>query len=169
LTGLFGGALDRPLHIGDVYTLGHAVLSALHLVIVGRLVRRADPYVLNAGQLTVMALLAVPVALVFEGAPDLPAIGLRAWLAFGYLAVFSSTLALLFQIRGQQTASASAAAVIMLVESPIGALFAIWLLNERMSLVQVAGAVVLMSGVLLSVRADLRGASSSGAVTRSLG
>jgi len=153
LVGVFDAERPEmvPLNRGDVMTFGHALASAFHILLVGKLARTVNARVLNAVQITVMATLAVVVAAVVETPPPLSVFDGKLVLAFFYLAAFSSVLALTLQIAGQKTASAPVAAVIMLLESPLGAILAILLLHESMSLVQAAGGAVLVVGVAVGV------------------
>lgn len=155
LTGA-GTSPAVPLNLGDLMTLGHALLTAVHLLLIGRLVAAARPRVLNAQQLIVMALCSVPVALLVEEAPPLAVLDNRTLFAFGYLAVFSSTVAFGAQIAGQKTASPPAAALIMLLEAPIGATLAVMLLDEPVTALQAVGGGLLMVGVAMSVAGDVR-------------
>ena len=160
LTNILGDkdATSVPLNIGDVYVLLHALLSAVQMILVGKLARRADPYALNAVQLTTIVLLAVPTAFLLEGAPptwaSLAPHGLTLALSFAFLAVFSTVIAFTAQIVGQRHASASTSSVIMLLETPIGVVAAMVLLHESMTLAQWCGAAVLLAGIVVSLRGE---------------
>lgn len=157
LTGVVGGddLLAVPLNIGDAFVLAHAVVGAFQVLLVGKLAKTADPFALNGMQLSVLMLLAVPAALIFEGMPSFAAIDGKAWMAFAYLAVFSTVLAFTCQIVGQRHTSPPTAAIIMLLETPIGVLAALVLLDETMAFTQWLGAVVLLSGVAVALRAEI--------------
>ncbi len=158
------GVLDRggsaaagvPLNIGDLLVLVHAVVSAFQVLFVGRLARHADPFALNAVQLVVVAVISVPAALVVDGVPHLGALGGDAWAAFGYLAVFSTVVAFTCQIVGQRHASAPTAALIMLLEAPLGVAAAVVFFDEAMRPVQWLGAAILLGGVGVSLAAEVR-------------
>ena len=94
-------------------------------------------------------------ALLFSPAPDVAVFDGRTVTSFLYLAAFSSVLAFACQIAGQRTASAPAAAVVLLLEAPIGAAVASWARDEALNGTQFAGAVVLLVGVGFSVYADV--------------
>jgi drug/metabolite transporter (DMT)-like permease len=157
LTGVVGdkSALSAPLNVGDGLVLLHALLSAFQVLLVGKLARDADVVVLNAVQLGTVALLCIPAALVVDGWPDLPAIDGRTWLSFLYLAAFSTVVAFVCQIVGQRHTSAPTAAVIMLLETPVGVLGALLFLDEQMGWTQWLGAVVLVGGVVVSLSKEL--------------
>jgi len=156
LVGLTGGAqTGPPLGLGDGFTLGHALLSAFHLLVVARLASRADPLWLNFGQIVIVAMLVLPAAFIFEEIPPASAFDSATILSFLYLSAISSSLAFALQIFGQRSASAPVASVIMILESPIGAAMALLFLNETMGSLALVGACIMLLGVLVSVRGDL--------------
>lgn len=164
LVGVVGGEglgapLSVPFNIGDVLVLLHALGSAFQVLLVGRLARDADPFALNAVQVTTVMVLAVPAALVFDGVPALRAVAEldpRTLMAFLYLAALSTVVGFTCQLMGQRHTSAPTAAVLMLLETPVGVLGALLFLDERMGLSQWVGAVVLVVGVLVSLVPELR-------------
>lgn len=157
LVGVIGGdALAVPLRVGDLLVLVHALFGALHVLVVSTAARRVDPLVLNAQQLTVLLVLGAPLALMVDGVAPLAALDAQALFAFAYLSVFSTVVAFTCQIAGQRHASAPTAAVIMLLETPVGVIGAQLFFHEEMAPLQWLGAVVLVCGVALSLAAELR-------------
>ncbi|OGQ21804.1 MAG: hypothetical protein A2138_01815, partial [Deltaproteobacteria bacterium RBG_16_71_12] len=157
LVGVVGGdALAVPLGVGDLLVLVHALFGALHVLVVSTAARRADPFVLNAQQLTVLLVLGAPIALLVDGTAPLAALDGRALIAFAYLAVLSTVVAFTCQIAGQRHASAPTAAVIMLLETPVGVIGAQLFFREAMAPLQWLGAAVVLCGVALSLVAELR-------------
>lgn len=157
LVGVVGGdALAVPLSIGDLLVLVHAVFGALHVLVVSTAARRFDPWVLNAQQLTVLLVLGAPMALLVDGTAPLAALDGRTLLAFAYLSVVSTVFGFTCQIAGQRHASAPTAAVIMLLETPVGVIGAQLFFDEAMAPLQWLGAAVLFAGVALSLVAELR-------------
>lgn len=148
------GAAAVPLNDGDALVLGHAVFGAVHVLVVGRLVRDADPAALNALQLVALAAITLPVAWLVEGAPPAVVVDRALIASFAYLAVFSTVVGFLCQVAGQKHVSPSTAAVLMLLETPVGAIAALVALREPMTPVQAVGAVLLVVGVLVSLAGD---------------
>ncbi|HEY4221396.1 MAG TPA: DMT family transporter [Myxococcota bacterium] len=166
LTGVVGGTGDLlavPLNKGDLFVLAHAIISAFQVLLVGKLAQKADPRALNAIQLGTVIALALPVALVVDGVPSLASISTTTWLSFGYLAVFSTVLAFTCQIVGQRYTSPPTAAVIMLLETPLGVIGALLFLKEQMAPLQWLGAAVLLSGVCVSLYAEMQRVRASAA------
>lgn len=167
LVGILGdsSALSVPLNIGDVFVLGHALISAFQVLLVARLAPGSDTFTLNAVQLMTVMVLAIPAALLVDGPSHLLAMrtfGTATWQAFGYLAALSTVLAFILQLRGQRHTSAPSAAVLMLMETPIAVLAAVVLLDEQMNAVQWLGASVLVAGIFISLWPEVSGASRAG-------
>ncbi len=159
--GLVGIGADRNVlavgfNRGDVFTLLHALLGAVQVLLVGRLANRTDAITLNAMQVAVIASIAVPVSLVIEGPWQVVSVDVTTGASLVYLAVFSTALAFTCQLIGQKHASPSAAAVIMLLETPIGVLASVWFLHEQMLGSQWLGSIVLLLGVIVSLWAEAR-------------
>jgi len=106
-------------------------------------------------QILTMCVCAVVAAPLFEGAPPTSLDASTVW-SLLYLAVFSTFLAFLFQMLGQQHVSPATASVIMLMETPIGVLAAVFVLHEHMANLQWAGAGLAVVAVVIAVVAERR-------------
>jgi drug/metabolite transporter (DMT)-like permease len=148
-------ALSVPPNIGDLYTLVMAVISAVMVLLIGRAAPREDPVALNTVQILVMAAVAVVAAPLLEGQPP-GALSDRTLASLLYLAVASTFLAFLFQMLGQRHVSPSTASVLMLLETPIGVVAAVVILDERMAGFQWLGAVLALVAVVCAVFAERR-------------
>jgi drug/metabolite transporter (DMT)-like permease len=150
----FDGAMGAAFNVGDGLTLMMAVISAVYVLVAGRVMKHADALALNALQVLVMAGLAVVVAVVLDAggvAVDTSGDGL---VAFVYLAVFSTFVAFACQFYGQRTVSPATASILMLMETPVGVVAALLLLGEVMTPLQWVGAALMMTAVVLAVRAE---------------
>lgn len=159
--GLWGltrtGSTDAlPWNRGDLLTLLHAGIAALHILLVGKYAPRVDPHALNALQIACVAALALPTAWLFGATPAYDQLRGLTLVSFLYLAIFSSVVAFALQLSGQRVASPSLCAVLFLLESPIGAALAALVLEEAMRPAQWLGAAVLLAGIALSLFAELR-------------
>lgn len=156
-------ALAVPPTIGDAMCFAMAMVSAVIVLLVGRFAPSEDPIALNAVQMSTMWLVSVLVAPVFEwdGLAHLPAASTTTWAALLGLAVFSTTVAFTCQIYGQRHLSPSTAAVIMLLETPIGVLAAVFLLGEHLGRWQWAGGAVVLVGVLLAILSERPSSTST--------
>ncbi len=155
-----GAALQTPPNIGDLLTIGMAVVSAVCVLLVGRLAPREDPVALNAVQILVMAVLAIAIAPLLETLPPLSSLPTSTWTSLLYLAVFSTIAAFGLQLLGQRHLSPTPATIIMLLETPIGVVAAVVLLNEQMAGPQWVGAGFAAAAVVLAVHGERRAAAA---------
>jgi drug/metabolite transporter (DMT)-like permease len=146
-------AQTTPPNVGDALTLVMAVVSAFYVLFLARMGAGVDALALNGVQVLAMSACSVVVAPIFEGwpahAPDAV-----TWASVTYLAIASTFVAFLLQMLGQRHVSPSAAAVLMLLETPIGVGAAVLFLGERMSGLQWVGAGLAVIAVVIAVLAE---------------
>jgi drug/metabolite transporter (DMT)-like permease len=144
--GLFlleGGSFT--MHAGDALTLGCAFMFGIWIFLGGELAQRFDPIALTAGQLTVFALLAVPVVAV-NGLGHMTGEVVLAVLVTG---VCCSAIAFSLQLWGQRSVEPSRAAVILEFE-PVVAGIVGFAVGERLGVTGYLGALVILVGILVA-------------------
>ena len=144
--GLFlleGGSFT--MHAGDALTLGCAFMFGIWIFLGGALAQRFDPIALTAGQLTVFALLAVPVV----AANGLGHVTGEVVLAVLVTGVFCSAIAFSLQLWGQRSVEPSRAAVILEFE-PVVAGIVGFAVGERLGVSGYLGALVILVGILVA-------------------
>lgn len=142
------GLALRSFNIGDGLVLLGAFFWALQVILLGKFVREVDIAALSVGQYAVVGLLGLAGSLVLEG--PWGAVSTQAWLAVGYLGVFSTAVAFTLQALGQKVAPPADAAIVLSMEAVYAALFGWLLLGEGLGTVQVAGAGLILLAVLLA-------------------
>jgi len=163
--GLLSGGAPRGANAGDALTLGCAAAFGLHLVLLDRYAKHHDVRSLVLGQLAAAMVLFAVGALAFER-PAWPSP--RVWRAVGVTALLATALAFFVQTFVQQRLPAVPTAMILLMEPLFAAFFGYVLHGDRLSAIQIVGALV-MSGAALVVelypllrRRVARGARSRG-------
>jgi len=136
------------LQPGDALELGGAVLWALHVILVGQLVKHADPLRLSWVQYLVCGVANTLLGVVLER-DSIPGL-YSAWWAVLYGGAISVGLGYTLQAYGQRDAPATDAAVILSMESVFAALFGWLLLREVLAGVQIAGCALMLGGMLLA-------------------
>lgn len=161
MIALTGTALICQIHtmqrfnLGDVLTLFCAWTAVAQFLSLSRILpsMTVSPFAFNLSQSIWIAVLTGSCMLLFEGVPHLVTdIHQRAFWGLAILAYGASFCAFLLQIRAQRVLSASTASIICLLESPFAALFAVWLLNEQFSSLQMAGGLLIFYASILAVR-----------------
>ncbi|ARD48541.1 EamA family transporter [Sporosarcina sp. P37] len=139
---------SSSINVGDLLTLGCAVLFAFHIFYTARFVRSEDPILLTLLQ---MAFAAVIGCLTVLGLGETSfSMDPAALSSVVYLAVFSTTLAFLMQTVGQKHLSETKAAIILSTESVWGMIFSVALAYEILTFRMFLGALIIFIAILLS-------------------
>jgi drug/metabolite transporter (DMT)-like permease len=147
------------LSLGDALELAGAVLWALHVIFIGRLVQRLDVLQIAVGQYLVCGLVSLSIGLVVEG-QMMPAV-LEKWWAVAYTGLISVGLGYTLQAVGQRVAPPADAAIILSLEAVFAAIAGWIFLDERLGPVQLVGCGVMMAGMLLAQSEVLAGSRRS--------
>jgi drug/metabolite transporter (DMT)-like permease len=151
VAGLFllstGGRL--ALATGDVLVLLGAILWALHVIVIGLLVRRMEVIHLATGQYLVCSLLNLLLFTVIGQKTLVDGLS-GAWWAVVYTGVFSIAIGYTLQGYGQKEAPPADAAIILSMEAVFAALFGWVLLEEHLSAIQILGCALMATGMMLS-------------------
>ena len=133
---------------GDALMLLCALAFAVQITLIDRLGSNMDGLRLNCIQCLVCAAISA-VVMAFTEQPDWSSITACA-LPLGYAGCLSMGVAYSMQIIGQQRLDSVPASLIMSLESVFAALAGWLLLQERMSIREVSGCVLLFAAVILS-------------------
>lgn len=152
---LLSGGGTPAMQKGDTLMAGCAVAYGFHIALLSRHAPRHDPLALTFAQLLTGAAvfsLAWPAVdpLVL---PSDPAV----WLALAVTSTLASSLAYLVQTWAQQRLSAAQTSVILTAEPVFAALFGFALAGDRLTPVQLAGGVLILTAVaMVEVLPNLR-------------
>lgn len=135
---------------GDTLTLVGALFYAVHICLVARFSEGRDIFVLTMWQFAAAGVLALAMALLGGPMPEWGSISLEQYAGIGYLAVFCTCVALLFQNVGQAHVPASTAALLLSFEALFGVLFSVILGAETLSLRVVFGFALIFFAVVVS-------------------
>jgi drug/metabolite transporter (DMT)-like permease len=154
--GLALMSLNLPFQVarGDFLTFLCAVGFSAHIILVGRYSGRGDTVLYTALQLLIVALASSVAALITERPLVIPG---AAWPAILFTSVVTTALAFLVQSTVQQYTSATHTALIFSAEPVFGALFAWILAGEVLLPREMAGAVLILAGMLVAEARNLRG------------
>jgi drug/metabolite transporter (DMT)-like permease len=144
--GLFLLTGARPtLGLGDALTLGGAACFGGWIYLGSLLAQRFDPVALTAGQMIVLALLAVP-AVAVQGVGHVDGGVVAAALLTG---IVCSALAFTVQLWGQRFVEPSRSAVIVLFE-PVDAGVVGYFVGERLGFNGYLGAALILASILVA-------------------
>ncbi len=142
---------------GDFLTLLCAILFSFHILYLDRIARHIPSAVeFNLAQCWWMGLLGIAMLLVTGGRIDFAPLFLAwpsgLWQASSlsglvFLSFFSSIVAFSIQVHAQKSLSPHIVGLIFLVESPFAALFGYWFLQEKLTMQNSFGALLVMVAV----------------------
>jgi drug/metabolite transporter (DMT)-like permease len=147
-----GGLALLSLHglsvgYGELLTLGCALAFALHIVGLGRWAPSYDAYGLAVVQLLTTAVLCLAFAV--PGGVAVPSTW-EVWGALALTAIAATAVAFVVQTWAQASLAPTRAAVIMTMEPVFSGIFAVLLAGEVLGLRTLAGAALVLAGMLLT-------------------
>jgi drug/metabolite transporter (DMT)-like permease len=131
---------------GDLLTLLCATALGLHIALLSRYAASYDAGALTLAQILAMALLFI-VVWPFSGPISLPQPGV--WVALLVTGLLASAGAFLVQTTVQQHIPAARTAIILTMEPVFAALFGYWLAGDRLVAVQILGALMILSALVV--------------------
>jgi drug/metabolite transporter (DMT)-like permease len=139
---------EWSLNVGDAMELAGTVLWALHVIMIGRLARQANPLRLSLVQYLACGVLTTALGLALEGETldGLPV----AWWTVVYGGVLAVGIGFTAQTMAQRVAPPTDAAIILSTESVFAALFGWLFLREMLTGRQIVGCVLMFAGMLLA-------------------
>ncbi len=143
----FAGGFEA-VNIGDLITMGCAVLFSLQIITVNHFVNRLDGLKLSCCEFFFEALVATAGMFIFEK----PSVAMII-LAFGailYAGVMSNGIAYTLQIIGQRDFDPTIASLCMCMESVFGALGGFILLGQTLSVREIIGCSLMFIAILVA-------------------
>ncbi len=132
--------------IGEMLTLGCALLFAVHIVGLGSWASQHEAYGFAFVQIAAVAAISL-LAAVPQGITVPPEAGV--WLAIGITAVFATAVAFVVQTWAQSLVSPTHAAVVMTMEPAFAGVFGVVVGGDLLTLRIVAGAILILAAILL--------------------
>ena len=133
---------------GDLLVLGGAFGFAFHIAAVGHFTSRQDPFALATLQVGVAAAVFTALALAFEPRPG--HIATSVWVAMAVTGVLATALAMVLQSVVQRLTPPTHAAILLAMEPVFAALTSFFYLGEILSPRALAGAGLMLAGMLLA-------------------
>ena len=143
---LLAGGGPEGANWGDLLTLLCATALGLHIALLSQYAAGHDAGGLTLAQILTMALLFVVVWPFFEPV-SLPPPGV--WVALLVTGLLASAGAFLVQTTVQQRIPAARTAIILTMEPVFAALFGYWLAGDRLVAVQILGAALILSALVI--------------------
>lgn len=133
---------------GDLLVLICSILFSLHILVIDHFSPLVDGVKMSCIQFLVCGILSTVPALLFES-PNISDM-LQAWMPILYAGALSSGVGYTLQIIGQKGMNPTVASLILSLESCISVLAGWILLNQRLSLRELSGCVLMFAAIVLA-------------------
>jgi drug/metabolite transporter (DMT)-like permease len=139
-------------NFGDFLVLLCAFSFAMHIISVGLYTKKLDYILLVIVQLATVTILSLFLAVIFEK----PALNLsysfNVWWGIIFMGVFATAFAFYMQNRFQRYSTATKTAIIFSGEPIFAAIFAYFILGEKIGLIAWTGGLLIILGMIISQR-----------------
>lgn len=134
------------LAVGDIISIFCSISFALHMIAIEKYCHDTDPITLTIIQFWTAAVIFVILSAIFEN-HDLSILSTSLG-SIAYLIVVTTVIAFLVQNIAQKYISSTSTALILTLESVFGSIFAVFYLNESMSLEMILGCAIVFVGII---------------------
>lgn len=144
----------QNFNIGDALTLVCALACAFHIVYIDIISSNHDNSTLLITQLTTVCILALISAFLFAGFSVEPLrVNISNYLVFGilYTSIFTTLVTIALQTKFQKNVTPTQAGIIYSLEPIFAAVFAFFLLAEKISMFGLIGCVLIFTGLIISI------------------
>ena len=145
---------DFTMNVGDLLTLGSALMFACQILTIDRYAGRLNAVRLSAVQFATCAVVAGALTL-FTETPTWSGI-MGCWPSILYVAVFSSAIGYTLQIAGQKRTDPTLASLIMCLESVFAALGGWVLLGQALTARELLGCALMLAASVVAQLPDRR-------------
>lgn len=145
-----GGDFTFSMRWGDAMTLLSAVFFALHMVMVPVFADRRDIMTITIVQIGTSGLCGIAIGALSEPMPTFSSLGIDFWVQLGYLVIFASCLAMVFQNVAQAKIPPAQASLLLSLESVFGVAFSVLLYGEELTWMLLAGFALIFCAIVIS-------------------
>ena len=140
---------DITIRFGDTLVLIGAVFWALHIIYIGKIIKKFNlPFLIALMQNIIVATLSLILVIFFEEI-NFSKIKLET-IEILYAGILSGGIAFALQLFGQRNISAAPAAIVMSLEGVVAAISAWLVLSQILGLNNIIGCTLILFGVLFS-------------------
>lgn len=136
--------------LGDALALGNVLVSSASAIPIVPLLRRYSPLRILTYEMLIGVAVLLPFAVPALLAEDFAAVSTAGWASLAYAGIGAGIATNLLYFTGIGRVGPSRAAIFQYLQSFLGVVFAVLLLAEQVTLVQLAGGAIVIGGVMLS-------------------
>jgi len=138
--------------VGDALIAASSLCFSYYAVLGKEVTARYSSVSLNTVAFSIGALFLLPVAIPELSHGSLAGHSLKAWLALAYMAVFASVIGYLIFYWALRQIAATRVTTLSYIQPVLVALMGFFWLGERLTLPEIAGAAVILTGVAMTER-----------------
>lgn len=147
-------------NIGDIIMLCAVVCWAVYSVISKKVMPKYSPLIITSYSFLVCLLALIPFALFEKPLTYLPNITWRGWVSVLYMSVFASVIGYLVQQISIKAIGPSKTSVFINLVPVFSILLSSVILNEKVTLIKVTSAIIIITGVYLNSKLKIKTKSS---------
>ena len=136
--------------LGDALALGTVVTASVSALLILPLLTRYSVYRVLTYELLIGTAMLIPIALPQFIAQDFSSLSPETWAALVYLVLATGVVTNLLYVTAMGRIGASRAAIYRYLQSFLGVLFAVLLLGEQVTAIQMTGGAIVVASVMLS-------------------
>ena len=142
--------------VGNLMIFGGTAGSAFYNVYCKGLLQRFEEIEILIYSYITASLASIPLLIWVEPVPwhNFASLGIAGWLAFAFLALFMYGASMLLFFKALAHLDVTTASISMYLVPVFGVILAITMLGERLNLLEVVGALIVLSATLLVVKYD---------------
>jgi drug/metabolite transporter (DMT)-like permease len=133
---------------GDAIVLACSFAFALQVVMLAHVSRLYDPVRLAMVQILVAGIVNGTGSLIFEATPS--TVGVDIWAGAAFLGIMATAIAIGVQSSVQRYTTIIHASLIFTLEPVFAAVFGFWLQGDRLGIIALSGAALIISGMLIA-------------------
>ena len=150
VTGSPAAALLKSSLLGDGLAFGNVLASSISAILIVPLLLRYSVYRILTYEMLIGTAILLPIAAPSIVSQDLSRIALGGWATLGYAILATGVVTNLLYFTAIGRTGASRAAIYQYLQAFLGVVFAVLLLGEGVTLVQLAGGAIVVGSVILS-------------------
>ena len=136
--------------LGDALAFGTVLASSISAIFIVPLLTRYSVYRVLTYEVLLGTAMLIPIALPSLIAQDFSRVTPGGWVALGYMVLATGIVTNLLYVTAMGRIGPSRAAIYRYLQSFLGVLFAVLLLAERISIVQLLGGAIVVTSVIFS-------------------
>ncbi len=152
----YAGSSGFNLRFGDLITLLSALFLSIHVLLTAKYAPGRNMTLLTVIQFLVAGILGFVVGGITEPTPNFTTLSTDTLINLGYLGIFASCIALLFQNTAVAHVDPAPASLFLATESVFGVSFSILFLGEVLTLPLFIGFALIFAGIVISEYLPLR-------------